>query len=362
MRTHESRRPGAARSLLGALAVATAAATLGGIPQATAATQSVASAVQQPSAAHPFDAEGHRGARGLRPENTLPAFDEALRTGVTTLEMDTAITKDGRVVVTHELVVTPQLCQDIAPAFPGDPAFPYVGKNIRDLTLAEVKTLDCGTRRPADPVKDEFVRTQQPVPGTRVPTLDEVYALAEQRCVTSVRFDVETKIDPTRSAQTPGPEEFTDRVTDVIRRHRAVHRTTLQSFDWRTLWIAEDRVPQLRRSALFDASTAELGKPGPSPWLAGADADDFRGDLAAAARAAVRAQLLAPDASLVTPQLVTSSHARGMGVLPWTPEDPAQMHRLIDTGVDGIITDYPDRLRQVMADRRMPLPTASPAP
>lgn len=75
----------------------------------------------------------------------------------------------------------------------------------------------------------------------------------------------------------------------------------------------------------------------------------------------MRAQVLSPDASLVTPQVVASSHARGMGVLPWTPEDPAQMHQLIDTGVDGIITDYPDRLRQVMADRHMPLPEAYPA-
>lgn len=358
MHTHDSRRPGAARRLLGALAAATAVSTLGGIPQATAAAQSPAPEVQQP--AHSFDAEGHRGTRGLRPENTLPAFDEALRIGVTTLELDTAITKDGRVVVTHEPAVTPLLCQDTAPAFPGDPAFPYVGKDLRQLTLAEVKTLDCGTRRPADPAKDEFAGTQRPVPGTRMPTLDEVYDLAEQRHAGGVRFDIETKIDPTRPDQTAGPEEFTDRVTDVVRRHRAVHRTTLESFDWRTLRIAADRVPQLRRSALFDASTAEIGEPGPSPWLAGADADEFRGDLAAAAQATVGAQVLSPDASLVTPHMVAGSHARGMGVLPWTPEDPAQMHRLIDTGVDGIITDYPDRLRQVMAERRMPLPKAYP--
>ena len=359
MFTHDSRRSGAARPLLGALAVVTAAATLGGVPQAAAA-QPAPAAAHSP-VAHPFDAEGHRGTRGLRPENTLPAFEKALQTGVTTLEMDTAITKDGAVVVTHEPAVTPQLCQDTAPAFPGDPAFPYVGKNIHDLTLAEVKTLDCGTRRPADPSKDEFVRTQQPVPGTRMPTLDEVFGLAEKDHADGVRFDVETKIDPTQPAQTAGPEEFTQRVTDVIRRHRAVHRTTLESFDWRTLELAERRVPQLRRSALFDASTSQLGKPGPSPWLGGVDADDYRGDLAAAARAAVHAQVLAPDSSLVTPQMVASAHSRGMGVLPWTPEEPAEMNHLIDTGVDGIITDYPDRLRQVMADRGMPLPMAYPA-
>lgn len=342
-------------------AAAASAATLGATPNPVTTARAAPALAQQVPAAAPFDAEGHRGARGLRPENTLPAFDKALEVGVTTLELDTAITKDGRVVVTHEPAVTPLLCQDTAPAFPGDPVYPYVGKNIHDLTLAEVKTLDCGTRRPADPSTDPFASTQQPVPGTRVPTLDEVFELADEHRATGVHFNIETKIDPTQPNQTAGPEEFTDRVVREIQRHRAVGRSTLQSFDWRTLRIAENRAPHLRRSALVDASTAQVGKPGPSPWLGGVDADDYRGDLAAAAQA-VHAQVLSPDADLVSPQLVSGSHGHGLPVLPWTPDDAARMNQLIDAGVDGMITDYPDRLRQVMHDRHMPLPRTYPGP
>jgi glycerophosphoryl diester phosphodiesterase len=321
------------------------------------ATGQVAAGLSQ----RPFDAEGHRGTRGLRPENTLPAFAKALEIGVSTLEMDTGITRDGQVIVSHEPVVIPLLCQDTGPAFPGDPAYPYVGKAIHDLTLAEIKTLDCGTRRPADPAHDPYVGTQQPVPGTRMPTLDEVYDLADRYGATTVHFNVETKIDPTQPEQTAGSDTFTRKVTEVIERHRAVPRTTLQSFDWRTLRISERLTPRLRRVALVDASTAQVGQPGASPWLAGIDVDDYGGNIAAAARAA-HAQILSPDQALVDANLVRESHHRGLPVVPWTTDDPAQMNALIDLGVDGIISDYPDRLRQVMADRHMRLPRAYPPP
>ncbi|GDY33063.1 hypothetical protein GTS_46960 [Gandjariella thermophila] len=198
------------------------------------------------------------------------------------------------------------------------------------------------------------------MPGTRIPTLDEVYALTERAHATAVHLNVETKIDPTQPAQTVDPDTFTRKVTEVIERHHAVWRTTLQSFDWRTLRISERLTPRLRRVALIDASTAQVGQPGPSPWLAGIDVDDYHGDVPAAARA-VHAQILSPDQALVTEDLVRESHRLGLPVVPWTVEDPAAMNALIDAGVDGIITDYPDRLRRVMADRHMPLPRPYPA-
>lgn len=314
-----------------------------------------------PAPQKPFDAEGHRGTRGLRPENTLPAFAKAMEIGVSTLELDTGITKDGQVVVSHEPVVTSLLCQDTAPAFPGDPMYPYVGKAIHDLTLAEVKTLDCGTRRPADPAHDPFVATQQPVPGTKMPTLDEVYDLADKYGARNVHFNVETKIDPTQPKQTVDPDTFTRKVTEVIARHKGIDRSTLQSFDWRTLRISEELTPQLKRVALIDASTAQVGQPGPSPWLAGIDVDDYRGNIAAAAQA-IHAQILSPDQALTSSDLVADAHRRGLTVVPWTVNAPADMNTLIDRDVDGIITDYPDRLRQVMTDRHMRLPQQYPAP
>ena len=360
MFTRDSHRARATRYLRVALTAAATAATVGGLPPTLAAAEPASTTV--PSVAGTsFDAEGHRGTRGLRPENTLPAFGKALEIGVTTLELDTGITKDGQVIVTHEPTVLSLLCQDTAPAFPGDQMYPYVGKNIHDLTLAEIKTLDCGTRRPADPAKDPFAGTQQPVPGTRMPTLDEVFTLAEKYRATGVRFNIETKIDPTQPDQTAGPEEFTHRVTEVIKRRNTVGRSTLQSFDWRTLKIAERSIPDLRRVALIDDSTAQVGQPGPSPWLGGIDVDDYQGNIAAAAQAA-HVQILSPDSALVKSDVVADSHKRGLTVVPWTVNDPAQMNSVIDAGVDGIISDYPDRLRQVMTDRHMPLPQAYPAP
>src|SRR5437868_12842483 len=151
-----SRRP---RAL--PVAAAILAAVGGLLPTALIASAAPSTTADQVAGLtqRPFDAEGHRGTRGLRPENTLPAFAKALEIGVSTLEMDTGVTKDGQVIVSHEPVVIPLLCQDTHPAFPGDPAYPYVGKPIHDLTLAEIKTLDCGTRRPAAPAQSPALST-----------------------------------------------------------------------------------------------------------------------------------------------------------------------------------------------------------
>src|SRR3954463_15791389 len=201
-----------------------------------------------------FDLEAHRGGRGLRPENTLASFGHALQLGVTTLELDTGITKDGQVLVTHEPRILSLQCQDTG-------ANHFVGQLVKDLTLAQAKTLDCGTRRPADPATDPFVGTQEAVPGTRMPTLDEVFNLAERYGARKVQFNIETKIDPTKPDDTVDPETFTSKVLAVIRAHHAVRRSLLQSFDWRTLQIARRLQPDLRRVALGDATTIFPGTP-----------------------------------------------------------------------------------------------------
>src|SRR5215470_18930517 len=137
-----------------------------------------------------FDLEGHRGTRGLRPENTLAAFGKALQIGVTTLELDTGVTKDGVVVVSHERRISPLECQDTGGNH-------VVGQLIKDLTYAQIQTLDCGTRHPPNPATDPFVGTQESVPGTHMPSLAQVFELANRYGADSVQFDIETKIDPT---------------------------------------------------------------------------------------------------------------------------------------------------------------------
>jgi glycerophosphoryl diester phosphodiesterase len=302
--------------------------------------------------ARALDLEAHRGGRGLRPENTLASFGNALQLGVTTLELDTAITKDGQVLVTHEPRILSLQCQDTG-------ANHFVGQLVKDLTLAEAKTLDCGTRHPTAP-GDEFAATQESVPGTRMPTLDEVFDLAERYGARNVRFNIETKIDPTAPNDTVDPFTFTRKVLDVVRAHHAVDRSLLQSFDWRTLVIARHLEPRLRRVALGDSTTIFPG----SPWTAGIriPADALQGSLARIVADKLRAQVVSLDFTILTDRLIHKSHRRGLEVIPWTVNQPADMASLIDRGVDGIITDYPDRLRSVMAAKRLRLPQAFASP
>jgi glycerophosphoryl diester phosphodiesterase len=317
-----------------------------------------------------FDLEAHRGGRGLRPENTLASFGNALQIGVTTLELDTGVTRDGVVVVSHERRLSSLECRDTAPAFPGDPQFPYVGstdkvsdgKLIKDLTLAQIKTLDCGTRHPpaANIPTDPFVGTQQAVPGTKMPTLDEVFALAERYGADKIQFDIETKLDPTLPGDTVDPDTFARAVIDVIRRHHAVDRSLLQTFDWRTLVVARHVEPRLRRVALAQAATIFPG----TPWTAGltvTSANPFDGEVADLADR-LGASVLSVNYPDITDALIDRVHHHHMDIVPWTVNDPAVMDSLITRGVDGLITDYPDRARLVMAAHglRLPPPIESP--
>lgn len=300
-----------------------------------------------------LDLQGHRGARGLRPENTLPAFAKALEIGVTTLELDVGITGDGAVVVSHDPVVSPLKCADTAPLVPGDPSFPYVGKPLADLELAQVRTVDCGTRRPKYLDADPFVASQLPVPGTWMPTLAEVFELVDSYGADDVRFNVETKIRPTRPELTTDPETFTTRVAEVVEAHEMAGRTTLQSFDWRTLLVAERLLPEMSRAALVDLRTFGAG----SPWIAGMDLAAFGGDVTATATE-VGATVLSPDHRVVTGDMLVAARRRGLPVVTWTVNDPRKIAGLADAGVDGIITDFPDRARVVLASLGVELPAA----
>lgn len=304
-----------------------------------------------------LDLQGHRGARGLRPENTLPAFARALEIGVTTLELDVGVSRDGAVVVSHDPVLSPLKCADTVPAAPGDPTFPYVGKPLAELDLAQVQTIDCGTRRPKDPDHDPFVADQLPVPGTWMPTLAEVFELVDRYATDDVRFNIETKVRPAHPELTTDPETFTARVAEVVEEYRMAGRSTLQSFDWRTLLWAARLAPEMARAALVDRRTLAPG----SPWLAGRDLADFGGDVSAAA-VAVGATVLSPDYVVLDDDMMAAARRRDLPVVTWTVNEPEEITRLAGVGVDGIITDFPDRARVVLQACGIELPAAYPEP
>jgi glycerophosphoryl diester phosphodiesterase len=316
-----------------------------------------------------FDLQAHRGGLGLTTESTLEGFANALELGVTTLELDVQITEDGYAVVTHDRRVTGVKCRDTAPPVPGDPEFPYVGDFIRNLTLAQVRTLDCGWQQlPGFP-------QQRVVTGARMPLLSQVFDLVDCYHANRVTMNVETKVEAGAPQETAPREQFVQVVAREIRQARMLDQVTIQSFDWGTLMRMRQVEPRLPIVALTNGDFLQVGQPGASPWLGGIDIDDFGGSLVAGA-ASFGADAISPvhgnpqdgkigDPNYVpytTPQLVADAHRAGMKVIPWTIDDPATMHSLIDAGVDGIITDYPDRLRDVMAARGFKLPKPVRAP
>ena len=332
----------------------------------TLAAAAVLAASAAPAAAHPrhdFDLQAHRGGLGLVVESTLASFANGLETGVTTLELDVQITADQQAVVTHDRKISGAKCLDTAPATAGDPQYPYVGKYIKDLTLAQVKTLDCGTKTLPD------FPGQRADPGATMPTLREVFALVHEYRANKVMLNVETKVEAGAPEQTAPREQFVRITAEEIRRAGLLRQVTIQSFDWGSLMLMRRTEPALPLVALTNYDFLQTGKPGASPWLGGIDIDDFGGDPIAAIASfgattfspvhgfPQNGKVTDPDyRPYVTAAMVAHAHEYGIKVVPWTIDDPATMRKLIDDGVDGIITDYPDRLRDVMAEYGFKLP------
>ncbi|WP_424190120.1 glycerophosphodiester phosphodiesterase family protein [Actinokineospora sp. G85] len=306
----------------------------------------------------------------MLPENTLAAFGNALADrDISTVEMDIGITRDNRMVVTHDRTVNGSHCVDTAPVRPGDPKFPYVGKTVRELTLAQVKTIDCGSK-----VLPELPQ-QRPVPGERIPTLEEVLALVKRSGRDDVRLNIETKISPIARDTAPY-QQFTVQLVSALHLSGMARRATVQSFDWRTIRLAKALDPRIETvalvwqygpeecKALADECSlqAVYGDPGvKSPWTGGLDWWRYR-DLGALVRAS-GASTVAANWQVHDPAQTKSAHddwylrtdpayysgpdvptlreRYGLKVVPYTVNDEATMQRVIDLGVTGLISDDP---------------------
>lgn len=302
-----------------------------------------------------FDLQGHRGARGLAPENTLPAFATALSLGVTTLEFDVNLSKDGKLVVGHDPVLQPHLARL------GDKWIAAPGPAIWHSTAQELLQYDVGRLDPASRYGQTYPE-QKPIDGTRMPLLDQVFALAAKGGNNNVRFNIETKLNPAKPDESAPPEQFATALVLAIRQAGLGHRSSIQSFDWRTLKAAAALAPEIPRVHLTiegtNSDNVQRGRPDTSPWLGGLDADDFTSTPALVKAAG--GQVWSPFWRNVTPELVAEAHRLGLQVIPWTVNEPAEMDRLIAMKVDGLISDYPDRLRSAMQARGLPLPRPSP--
>jgi len=300
-----------------------------------------------------FDLQGHRGARGLAPENTLAAFETALAVGLSTLELDLAMTRDDVLVVSHNRRLNPDHTRG-----PDGKFLETEGPAIRSLTLAELQRYDVGRLKPGTAYAADFPE-QRAIDGTRIPALTELFDMVKRLGADHVRFNIETKVTPSSGAETPDPDTFAAALAKAVREAGLTVRVSLQSFDWRTLAAMRSIAPEIERVCLtveaLNFDSVRRGEPGPSPWLAGLDVDDFGGSvprLVAAAGCAVWSPLYRN----ARPDDVAAAKALGLKVIPWTVNERSDMERLIALGIDGIITDYPDRLRAVMAEKNIPLP------
>lgn len=301
------------------------------------------------SAPPALDLQGHRGARGLRPENTLPGFAHALSLGVTTLEFDLAVTRDGVLVLSHDTHLNPDITRG-----PDGRYLSGRGPAIARMLAPQLAAYDVGRIRPGTAYARQFPQ-QQPVDGARIPRLDELVELVRASGNEQVRLSMETKVHPLRPHDTVPADAFAARVVDAVRRHGIAQRASVQSFDWRTLDAIARQAPEIERVYLSSQQEGGFHTLRPnSPWTAGRD-PAAHASPAHLVRAAGGRVWSAFHADLA-PASVRQAHDLGLRVLAWTVNDTARMDTLIDMGVDGIVTDRPDLLRKVLRRRGMPLP------
>jgi glycerophosphoryl diester phosphodiesterase len=312
----------------------------------------VTAALALPALAGAFDLQGHRGARGLAPENTLAAFRTAISLGVDTLELDTGVTKDGVLVVAHDPRLNPNFTRDAAGQWIAAP-----GPALNALTLAELRRFDVGRLKPGTAYANGLAE-QRAVDGEAIPTLAALFEQVTAWGAHHVRFNIETKLTPTEPALTPAPEAFARLLVDTVHRFGFEARVSVQSFDWRTLRELQRLAPQIPTVALT-VQSPNFDNLADGRWTAGLRLADHGGSVPRLVKAA-GAAVWSPHFNNLTPALLQEAQALGLKVVPWTVNDPDAIERLIDWGVDGLISDYPDRVRAVMQGRGMPLPAARP--
>ena len=304
-------------------------------------------------ASRPFDLQGHRGARGLWPENTLAGFARTLALGISTFELDCAVTRDGVAVISHDPQLNPDHTRDAQGRF-----LDSAGPRICTLGCAELQQYDVGRIRPGTALAGEFPE-QRAVDGESIPRLAELFALVAKLGASTVRFNIEAKLFPLQPELTLAPEPFVCALVEAVQNARLESRATIQSFDWRTLRIVQELDPGIATGALTDQQPGDdtvLGDlSGPSPWLGGLDIHDFQGSVPRLAKASGAAHW-SPHYLDLSAELVREAQELGLQVIPWTVNDPADMRRIVSWGVDGMISDHPDILRAVLRELGIDVP------
>ena len=297
--------------------------------------------------------QGHRGARGLWPENTLAGFEAALRIGVDVLELDVGLSRDGVPIVTHD----PRLSVDRTRDADGQ-WLRSEGPLIRQSSVSDLRVYDVGRLRPGSRAANRFPE-QAAVDGQRLPTLAEVFELAEVMGASHVRFNIELKLRPTPTDWFADADTFARAVVREVEAAGMQGRVTLQAFDWRALAAIRAISPHLTLVALTVEQSwldnLARGQSGASAWTAGMDLDAYDGSVPRLVQA-FGAQIWSPYWREVTAESVAQAHDLGLTVSVWTVNTRADIEAMLDLGVDSIISDFPDRVRATLTARGLPVP------
>jgi glycerophosphoryl diester phosphodiesterase len=288
-----------------------------------------------------FELQGHRGARGLFPENTIEGFAAAVALGVDAVELDVAVTADGVPVVFHDAALSGDIVRG-----PDGAWLAGQGPLVRSLTLAELARFDVGRLRPGSRYAAAHPK-QVARDGARVPTLQAVF-----EAITGARIDAELKTLPDRPDATVPPAEMAEHALAVAAACDALGRLDVRSFDWRGLRHVRAACPGVALTFLTSARTVMQAR----LWWDGPRPADFGGSVARAVAAESPAACWAPEHRTLHEEEVREAQSLGLRVVPWTVNEVADIGRLIAWGVDGICTDRPDLALQAMAEAGLAKP------
>jgi len=264
-----------------------------------------------------IDIQGHRGARGLLPENSIPAFLLAAELGVNTLELDLVVSGDGQLVVSHEPYFSPEFCLDTL----GNQLPEASIINIYQLPYSEIRKYDCGSNGNTTFPEQQLMRTTKPLLSD---VLDAVEAYAQGKFYYNIELKTTRETD---NVYHPSPEDFSELVYRMISDKGIWNRVNIQSFDFRTLQYFRENFPDVKLALLIEN---EL------PWETNVDSLGFT------------PEIYSCYFKLLDQSNVRAMQEEGMKVIPWTVNDPSDLKLMLEMGVDGIISDYPDRALELV--------------
>lgn len=310
-----------------------------------------------------FDLEAHRGGRDVRPENTLYSYAYAIELGATSIECDMQLTKDGQIVMSHN----PILNSDITRDENGN----YIENNkydIRLMTVDELKKFDVGVMDPNCGEYYDLHGKTQFTYDAKIPTLEELMQLIQSYGDKNIVLNIETKSYPDPASagykNNADPKKFVEIFNNIVKKYDMEDRVVLQSFDWQTLIEMKKLNPNISTSALWqeqpswgrDSESLRRYEKKKSSWLGGLDIKDYQGNPVKAAHA-IGTDIISPYYTEISKQDVDEAHSLGMKIVPWTVNNEKDMNMLLDMGVDGIISDKPWLLKQVLEKRNIKLHT-----